>query len=169
MKIDFDQVIDWLYLDKNKSIQSLITEVAVHRRSVSFLLVDETVLGIHTGFYFETQKNTIMELIYCLNTKELVYQKATTVIVRKLGEIMRWSFTQDNGDDYMRFCPYITNKMGYSVFWWCPSYDVDKKIFSSFHEYPVDYYMNMNTLFTFRTINKCINIYPQSTVNTFRL
>lgn len=116
-----------------------------------------------------TQRNTIMELIYCPNTKELVYQKATTAIVRKLGEVMRWSFTQDNGDDYMKFFPYTTNKMGSCVFWWCPSYDVDKKIFSSYHQYPLSYFMNMNTLFTLKTVNNCINMYPQSIIDIFKL
>lgn len=80
---------------------------------------------------------------------------------------MQWRFTQYNGDDYMRFVLYVTKVGGRNVFWYCPWYDIDKNIFSSWSNYSVTNFINMNTPFILKNFNGSISVNTQSVIDMY--
>lgn len=133
--MEFDEVIVDLYSNDFEKVYQILCK-SVHRENVSFNIADEGILGIHTGVYFEIRHDVPMELIYCALTKELVCQKCNhslkspQICFPKIGEIMRWCFTQNNGDDYGRFVPYESKGYGeYNAVWYYNGYDSVLKAF----------------------------------------
>ena len=140
--MEFDKVILDLYFSNDKyKIQRIINK-SFHRKECPFI-ADETIEAIHTGIYFNSQNKKIMELLYCINMKEFIYQKSqhheVTPYCPLLGEVMHWCLTQYNGDDYGHFASYDDSK-SYHFFKYCSNYDISFKSFAQpFQELPIKY------------------------------
>lgn len=168
--MEFDKVIWDLYFSNDKyKIQEIINK-SFHREECPFI-ADETIEAIHTGIYFFSSRNKKnMELLYCLYTKEFIYQKSRfdefTSYCPILGEVMHWCFTQNHRGDYGHFDIYYDSE-SYPFLKYCSYYDMNYKSFAQpFLNLPIEY----RTIgLPFELKGKCIIKNGRKHIGTYRL
>ena len=170
MITDFDKAILNLHSRNKVQIEMTIAK-ATHREHFSLFGGDENILGIHTGVYFETHKRTPMELIYCLGTKELIFQKRAInnhSYSPQLGEVMHWCFTQHNQTDYGRFVSYEDKGFGeFYIIWHICYYNVLSKEFAPPQKFSVQ--SRKNTLPFFLKGEKSISLTNREYLGTLKI